>query len=96
MNPTEPADVSIYEHSPFHAFIYLKIDEVYELIEEGIASTVSRTWTSLEEDAEAQWVAVKTATTNRRFAKEPHDIVKELRVLCSISHINVGGIICRA
>jgi cyclin-dependent kinase 8/11 len=80
--------------------IYVKVDEIYELIEEGLASTVSRTWTALEEDGEARWVAVKTATINRRFAKEPHDIVKELRVLCSLSHINVGfliaGIPCRA
>jgi cyclin-dependent kinase 8/11 len=70
--------------------MFAQLDEVYKLIEEGPASTVARTWTALEEDGEAQWVVVKTATTNRKFAKEPHDIVKELRVLCGISHINVG------
>lgn len=70
---------------------YPQVEEAYEVIEEGPASTVSRTWVALEEDDEPQWVVVKTATTNRRFAKEPHDIVKELRVLCGITHINVSS-----
>lgn len=66
-----------------------EVDEIYELIEEGPSSTVSRIWAALEEDGEAQWLVVKRATTNRKFAKEPHDIVRELRALCSISHINI-------
>ena len=70
--------------------IFSQVEVAYELIEEGPASIVSRTWATLEEGGEPQWVVVKTATTNRKFAKEPHDIVKELRVVCGISHINVS------
>ena len=32
---------------------------------------------------------VKSATTQRKFAREPHDIVKELQVLSSVTHGNV-------
>ncbi|KAG6916860.1 hypothetical protein DXG01_004841 [Tephrocybe rancida] len=60
----------------------------YELIEEGPASRVSRTYTSIHPHS-AQWVIVKSATTSRRFGAEPHDIVKELRVLAKLDHVNI-------
>ncbi|KAH9950959.1 kinase-like domain-containing protein [Amylocystis lapponica] len=34
-------------------------------------------------------VAIKSASTLRKFSKQPHDIVKELRLLRCLSHINV-------
>ncbi|KAF9469526.1 kinase-like domain-containing protein [Collybia nuda] len=64
-------------------------DELYEIIEEGPVSTVSRTWITIADDEEPQCVVVKTATIVRKFSKEPHDIVKEVRILSSISHPNI-------
>ncbi|RDB19371.1 Cyclin-dependent kinase 20 [Hypsizygus marmoreus] len=63
-------------------------DDQYEIIEEGPASTVSRTWTAIG-TGEPQWVAIKSATVTKKFSMEPHDIRKELRILSSISHPNV-------
>ncbi|KAG6901972.1 hypothetical protein C0995_006071 [Termitomyces sp. Mi166 len=60
----------------------------YELIEEGPASTVLRTWAAIGSHA-AQWVIVKTAPTVRKISKEPHDILKELRVLSELCHPNI-------
>lgn len=73
----------------FPAQLYVQEDESYEIIEEGPVSTVSRTWTTIADDKEPRWLVVKTATIVRKFSKEPHDIVKELRILSSISHPNV-------
>ncbi|KAJ7650013.1 kinase-like domain-containing protein [Roridomyces roridus] len=63
-------------------------DDRYILIEEGPASTVSRSWAALDEE-EPRWIVAKSATFRKRSSKEPHDIVKELRVLSKLSHINV-------
>ncbi|KAF7331340.1 Lanosterol 14-alpha-demethylase [Mycena kentingensis (nom. inval.)] len=63
-------------------------DSSYEILEEGPASTVSRSWTAFE-GREACWVVAKSATYRRRTSKEPHDIVKELRVLSKLSHQNI-------
>ncbi|KAJ6601102.1 CMGC/CDK protein kinase [Mycena vulgaris] len=63
-------------------------DDQYQLIEEGPASTVLRTWTSFE-GRESQWIVAKSATFRKKFSKEPHDIVKELRILSKLSHINI-------
>ncbi|KAJ7146425.1 kinase-like domain-containing protein [Mycena epipterygia] len=63
-------------------------DDRYHLIEEGPASTVSRTWTAVE-GREPQWVVAKSATIRKKFSKEPHDIVKELRILSKLLHINI-------
>ncbi|KAJ6541652.1 kinase-like domain-containing protein [Mycena capillaripes] len=60
----------------------------YQLIEEGPASTVSRTWSAFE-GQEPQWIVGKSATVRKKFSKEPHDIVKELRILSKLSHINI-------
>ncbi|KAG6811090.1 hypothetical protein H0H92_009016 [Tricholoma furcatifolium] len=62
--------------------------DAYELIEEGPASKVSRTWDAIEPH-QAQWVIVKSAPTSRKSSKEPHDIVKELRILEDLAHPNI-------
>ncbi|KAF8215737.1 kinase-like domain-containing protein [Mycena galopus ATCC 62051] len=69
--------------------VYDLTDDRYQLIEEGPASTVSRTWTAFG-DSEPQWIVAKSATVQKKFSKEPHDIVKELRVLSKLSHVNVS------
>ncbi|KIY65729.1 kinase-like protein [Cylindrobasidium torrendii FP15055 ss-10] len=48
------------------------------MIAYGVASTVSL--------VRGEGVVVKTATTNRQFAKEPHDIRRECRILSHLSH----------
>ncbi|KAF7290133.1 Lanosterol 14-alpha-demethylase [Mycena kentingensis (nom. inval.)] len=63
-------------------------DASYEILEDGPASTVSRSWTALE-GLEPCWVVAKSATYRRRSSKEPHDIVKELRILSKLSHQNI-------
>lgn len=60
-------------------------DSEYEVVRIGPFSTVSRARTSPED----QWVALKIAPVRRKLSKEPHDIVKELRILSSVSHANV-------
>ncbi|KAF7302780.1 Lanosterol 14-alpha-demethylase [Mycena kentingensis (nom. inval.)] len=71
-------------------------DASYEILEEGPASTVSRSWTALE-GLEPCWVVAKSATYRRRSSKEPHDIVKELRILSKLSHQNIVPVLssCR-
>ncbi|KAJ3746758.1 kinase-like domain-containing protein [Lentinula detonsa] len=64
----------------------------FEIIAEGLASTVSKTWASVD-DGEPQLVVVKTSTTVKKWAKEPHDIIKECRVLKRLSHPNIISII---
>lgn len=53
-------------------------------------STVARIWTSLKDGEPPQWVVSKSAPVVRRFSREPHDIVKELRLLNTLSHSNVS------
>ncbi|KIJ95859.1 hypothetical protein K443DRAFT_637736, partial [Laccaria amethystina LaAM-08-1] len=67
----------------------------YDVIEEGPASTVARTWIPASNDPPeyARWIVVKSATTQRNFAREPHDIVKELRVLSLVTHANVINVL---
>ena len=40
-------------------------------------------------DASGSPVAIKSASTHPHFSKQPHDIVKELRFLTKLSHVNV-------
>ncbi|KAF9479406.1 kinase-like protein [Pholiota conissans] len=60
----------------------------YDIIQEGPFATVGRTWTTIENGV-PEWIVVKSATTLRKFAREPHDIVKELRLLSSMIHPNI-------
>ncbi|CAK5275659.1 unnamed protein product [Mycena citricolor] len=65
-------------------------DGQYHLIEDGPYSSVSRIWTTLEGQRDTpQWIVAKSATNRKSLAKEPHDIVKELRVLSSLNHENI-------
>ncbi|KAH7878729.1 kinase-like domain-containing protein [Lentinula edodes] len=63
-------------------------DGDFEIIAEGIASTVSKTLASVD-NGEPQLVVVKTSTIIKKWAKEPHDIIKECRILERLSHPNV-------
>ena len=97
-NPTRPrpallpnGTLSLY-HALSTNFLNSSKPEVhYDVIEEGPASTVARTWIPASDDPpeHARWIVVKSATTQRKFAREPHDIVKELQVLNSVTHENV-------
>ncbi|KAJ8501879.1 hypothetical protein ONZ45_g11972 [Pleurotus djamor] len=64
-------------------------DQSDSVIQAGPFSTVSRTYGAPFAGAEPQWLAVKAASINRSTAKEPHDIIKELRHLVSLSHPNI-------
>lgn len=66
-------------------------DGDFEVIAEGIASTVSKTLASVD-NGEPQLVVIKTSTIIKKWAKEPHDIIKECRILERLSHPNVRGI----
>ncbi|KAF6748363.1 CMGC/CDK protein kinase [Ephemerocybe angulata] len=61
----------------------------HDNIKEGPVSTVARIWTSLKDGEPPQWVVSKSAPVVRRFSREPHDIVKELRLLNTLSHSNI-------
>src|SRR3984957_10194211 len=61
-----------------------------EHVEEGPFSTIVRQkWVASDE--QSAFVVNKIAPARREFSKEPHDIIKELRLLSRLSHINVGG-----
>lgn len=60
-----------------------------EIISDGPVSTVTRI--ESESPDGSRFMAVKTTTTTH--AKEPHDIIKEVRLLASLSHPNVRRII---
>ncbi|THV00549.1 kinase-like protein [Dendrothele bispora CBS 962.96] len=69
----------------------------FELLFEGIASTVSKTLASVD-GSESRWIVVKSASMIKKFSKEPHDIVKEGRILKEINeqhggHVNIISII---
>ncbi|KAF8079238.1 CMGC/CDK protein kinase [Lyophyllum atratum] len=70
----------------------VEIDNDYEVIEEGPASKIARTWAAIG-SKEPQWVIVKSATVVRKFSKEPHDILKELRILSTLSHPNIINVL---
>ena len=41
---------------------------------------------AIDDDGEEQVVAIKAGTAKNMLVLEPHDIVKELRLLSSLSH----------
>lgn len=47
----------------------------------------------LEREGQTQWIAIKTSTIYRKYAKEPHDIIKEARLIASARHPNVVSIL---
>lgn len=54
--------------------------------ESGVASTVFRARLVGEPE---RWIAIKQSPAKRKFSPEPHDILKEIEILSSVSHINV-------
>ncbi|EIN14324.1 kinase-like protein [Punctularia strigosozonata HHB-11173 SS5] len=60
---------------------------VCELVHEGPVSVVSRA------TLDGAVVAVKSAPSRREFSRAPHDIIKEYRILSSISHPNVISVL---
>ncbi|KAG9313846.1 kinase-like protein [Chiua virens] len=60
-------------------------DENAEIISDGPTSIVTRIESELSDGP--RFIAVKTSTT--AHAKEPHDIIKEVRLLASLSHPNI-------
>lgn len=62
-----------------------------EIISEGPTSVVTRIESESQLPDGPRFVAVKTSTTSH--AKEPHDIIKEVRLLASLSHPNVCYIV---
>ncbi|KAH7886362.1 kinase-like protein [Phlebopus sp. FC_14] len=65
-------------------------DSVQEIIYEGPVSIVARVQlASGDGSSPTQCLAVKSSTTNKRYAKEPHDILREARLIGSVSHSNI-------
>ncbi|KAG0697735.1 kinase-like protein [Suillus ampliporus] len=60
-------------------------------VAEGPVSIVSKSL--LEHEGQTQWIAIKTSTIHRKYAKEPHDIIKEARLIASACHPNVVSIL---
>lgn len=54
--------------------------------ESGVASIVFRARLVGEPE---RWIAIKQSPAKRKFSPEPHDILKEIAILSSISHVNV-------
>ncbi|PPR02363.1 hypothetical protein CVT24_011707 [Panaeolus cyanescens] len=64
----------------------------YDIIEETPFSTVAKAWTTIT-DGEPRWIVVKSSSTVPRFSREPHDIVKEVRLMSTILTPNIVCII---
>ncbi|EGO31241.1 hypothetical protein SERLADRAFT_456106, partial [Serpula lacrymans var. lacrymans S7.9] len=63
-----------------------------ETIAEGVVSVVSRATVTCD-GQQTRVIAVKSSTIHEDYVREPHDIVKELRILASLSHPNVVSIL---
>lgn len=58
-----------------------------DIISEGPFSTVTRV--DADPPEPTRWMAIKSSTTSREYARKPHDIVKEARLIALASHPNV-------
>ncbi|KAI0652787.1 kinase-like protein [Cubamyces menziesii] len=61
--------------------------DTFDTVAESIVSFVTRGW--YRDTSKPSPVAIKSASTNPKFSKQPHDIGRELRVLLNLSHPNV-------
>ncbi|KAI0673836.1 kinase-like protein [Trametes maxima] len=61
--------------------------ETFDTVAESVVSYVSKAWFCNPSGTSP--VAIKSASVNRAFSKQPHDIGKELRILLGLVHINV-------
>jgi hypothetical protein len=64
-----------------------------EIITETLVSVITRSYVQGEQETVPRSVAVKAGHTRRTQTKEPHDIIKELRMLSSLSHPSVGNLV---
>ncbi|KAL0952087.1 hypothetical protein HGRIS_008723 [Hohenbuehelia grisea] len=64
-----------------------------EIVQQGPFSTVTRTRAAARPDDAPRWLAVKSASMRPDIAKEPHDIIKELRHLAAVKHPNIIEVI---
>lgn len=62
-----------------------------DIISEGPFSTVTRIQADPPEPT--RWIAIKSSTTSREYARKPHDIVKEARLIALASHPNIISLI---
>lgn len=64
-----------------------------DIVEDGVASVVARSLVKFKlEDSNEPFeklCAVKIAPANKKASKEPHDIVKEIRILSRLANQNV-------
>ncbi|TFY64632.1 hypothetical protein EVG20_g5881 [Dentipellis fragilis] len=65
------------------------------VIAETLVSVVYRQRVHMS-DGSHQWTAVKTGEADKHLTKEPHDIIKELRILLSLSHPNIINVLHHA
>jgi hypothetical protein len=76
---------------PFSNFCILKTAS--SRIQEGPFSNIlQETWVSPDKSQKV-YVVLKVAATRRKFSKEPHDIVKEMRIVRRLSHVNVSRLV---
>ncbi|PFH48127.1 hypothetical protein AMATHDRAFT_197100 [Amanita thiersii Skay4041] len=70
-------------------------DSDFFLVERGLVSTVKKAFLPGfgEDTSVPRWIAVKTATTWHKYAKQPHDVIKELRLLSAVSHSNIINVL---
>ncbi|OBZ79686.1 Cyclin-dependent kinase 2 [Grifola frondosa] len=81
---TDPCRINCMEDA-------FKLDEIFDVdsFETLETSPVSYVTRARFRRTQAEPVAIKSASILQEFSKKPHDIVKELRLLKSVSHINV-------
>ncbi|KAI0778853.1 kinase-like protein [Trametes elegans] len=61
--------------------------DTFETIAESICAYVTRAW--FHDAAREPPVAIKSASMDPKFSKQPHDVGKELRLLLNLKHENV-------
>jgi hypothetical protein len=67
---------------------------MFDVIFESPASTVyktSRVFSEKDGSSSTRLLAVKSGSSAREYTPEPHDIVKEARILLRLHHPNVSG-----
>lgn len=62
-----------------------RLSSQHSLVAETLVSVITKAVIILD-DGEERLVAVKEGKTKKNLVLEPHDIIKELRLLSSLSH----------
>jgi hypothetical protein len=84
-------DAFPFDHDPVRYFTsqctYNESDSSFQdsLITETLVSVITKAVITLD-DGEQRLVAVKEGKAKKHLVLEPHDIIKELRLLSSLSH----------